>query len=417
MDAYLKNRKGKTDDLPLCKYGLSCYQQNPEHRKKFKHPLAKNKVSDLKDVNMNSLCDTPKLDLLIASNDNATTSTEIKSSLDEINTDKVAASDVKIKKTPKKNEIKPSKANNCGETVEQILKSMPQDFFDFWKFCSSLNKSKPEDLFLDFGYKLVGVYDLLAKKLPSDKRVDISCHWRYYYDPPEFETVIKKNDKHKFHIGYFRDDPSEMPSILASNSAAVDSKLTLEGDNIFAAMNSELGKELKSMKSKDLKNKAAKIQEKMKTFAKLKGYELDVQTIKTKSRQKQVVAKTFHGLGIVVPVKNDIGYRPLPDSNATLKTILKKILSAKTEAQRIEFEETLDEIVTNVQFANDECDYGMGLELGIDIFCFGDESLHNYVLSLLPLAYKLLQRPKYAEIVVTHLKNRSKDPNLSTLAL
>ena len=28
-------------------------------------------------------------------------------------------------------------------------------------------------------------------------------------------------------------------------------------------------------------------------------------------------------------------------------------------------------MITFVQFANDECDYGMGYELGIDLFCYG----------------------------------------------
>lgn len=28
-------------------------------------------------------------------------------------------------------------------------------------------------------------------------------------------------------------------------------------------------------------------------------------------------------------------------------------------------------MMTFVQFANDECDYGMGLELGMDLFCYG----------------------------------------------
>jgi len=29
-------------------------------------------------------------------------------------------------------------------------------------------------------------------------------HWRYYYDPPEFLTVIKGDDKSGFHLGYYR---------------------------------------------------------------------------------------------------------------------------------------------------------------------------------------------------------------------
>lgn len=38
MDFKGNTIKRKKDDKPLCKYGLSCYRKNPEHRKKFKHP-------------------------------------------------------------------------------------------------------------------------------------------------------------------------------------------------------------------------------------------------------------------------------------------------------------------------------------------------------------------------------------------
>jgi len=205
------------------------------------------------------------------------------------------------------------------------------------------------------------------------------------------------------------------PSILASNSAAIDEKLNLMGDNIFCAMNVEFTRIINTQKSKSSKNEAVKLQEDLKKFASEKKYSLNVNTSKSKDRQKKVVAKTFHGLGIVVPVKNDIGYRPLPDSNATIKKILKKIVTAETEAKRLEQEEDLDEIITNVHFANDECDYGMGLELGVDLFCFGDPLLHDYILSVLPLAYTLLKRPKYASIVKAHLKNRKKSAELNTL--
>lgn len=33
--------------------------------------------------------------------------------------------------------------------------------------------------------------------------------------------------------------------------------------------------------------------------------------------------------------------------------------------------------MTFVQFANDECDYGMGLELGMDLFCYGSHVSKN----------------------------------------
>ncbi|GBO31744.1 Histone PARylation factor 1 [Araneus ventricosus] len=104
-----------------------------------------------------------------------------------------------------------------------------------------------------------------------------------------------------------------------------------------------------------------------------------------------------------------------PLSLAKVKSILQKIVNAEDEEKRLNFEEDLDELITNVQFANDECDFGMGLELGIDLFCFGDPYLHSHILGILPLAYNLLKRPKYAEIVKFHLANRKKSHNLNTL--
>lgn len=40
--------------------------------------------------------------------------------------------------------------DSVEETVDEILKSMPKDFFDFWQFCKSVNKSKPEGIFVIF---------------------------------------------------------------------------------------------------------------------------------------------------------------------------------------------------------------------------------------------------------------------------
>lgn len=82
-----------------------------------------------------------------------------------------------------------------------------------------------------------------------------------------------------------------------------------------------------------------------------------------------------------------------------LKKILSKIRAAKSEEEKDQAFEPIQEIITLVQFANDERDYGMGLELGLNLFCFGDPYLHSSVLALLPLAYELLGRPKFAQIV------------------
>ena len=59
------------------------------------------------------------------------------------------------------------------------------------------------------GLYLVGPYDVLAgktqKSIPAnDEQPNYLLHWRYYYDVPEFMTVIRGDDETQFHIGYFR---------------------------------------------------------------------------------------------------------------------------------------------------------------------------------------------------------------------
>jgi len=58
--------------------------------------------------------------------------------------------------------------------------------------------------------QLVGPYDVLAGKTKKhtartgSESPNYLRHWRYYYDPPEFLTVVRGDDKKQFHIGYYR---------------------------------------------------------------------------------------------------------------------------------------------------------------------------------------------------------------------
>ena len=96
------------------------------------------------------------------------------------------------------------------------------------------------------------------------------------------------------------------------------------------------------------------------------------------------------------------------NDTAQLKNILKRIIEGKNEKDQEQASEDLQEIMTLVQFANDECDYGMGLELGLDLFCFGSDRFHNTVLQLMPLAYRLLGKETFAEIAEIHVNNRTR---------
>ena len=85
---------------------------------------------------------------------------------------------------------------------------------------------------------------------------DLMCHWRYKHDVPEFQTILASVDeKSSFHIGYFRDDPKQMPVFVASSGGikkdekfnlglSSHTKLTLMGDNIFGALYNYIQKEI-----------------------------------------------------------------------------------------------------------------------------------------------------------------------------
>lgn len=90
-----------------------------------------------------------------------------------------------------------------------------------------------------------------------------------------------------------------------------------------------------------------------------------------------------------------------------MQKLLDKITLCQDESKHALTSEPLEEIITFVQFANDECDYGMGLELGMNLFCHGSDRFHNHILRVLPLAYELLGREEYGKIIQKHIKNRN----------
>ena len=69
-----------------------------------------------------------------------------------------------------------------------------------------------------------------------------------------------------------------------------------------------------------------------------------------------------------------------------LRAIGKRIDEASDDTERMAAFQSIEEELSLVQFANDECDFGMGLELGIDLFCHGSKYviilIYEYSLSI-----------------------------------
>ncbi|XP_056416887.1 histone PARylation factor 1 [Hyla sarda] len=300
------------------------------------------------------------------------------------------------------------------QEVESLYNlTMPEDFYKFWTFCTEINPDEPCDaLKSSLGLRLVGPYDILSGKHKVAKKtseVNYNLHWRFFYDPPEFQTIIVGDSKH--HIGYYRDSPEELPVFLGSNDASKGCHITPTGDNVFSAVNQFAVKKLKEISDKKTVTMVKELVEKLSSAADNLGYALEQKTASMKRRDKRVVTKSFHGAGLVVPVdkKNDVGYRELPETDGNLKKICKAIVEASDDEKRMKAFAPIQEMITFVQFANDECDYGMGYELGIDLFCYGSHYFHKVAGQLLPLAYRLLKRDLFAEIIQSHLAKRSKE--------
>ena len=114
------------------------------------------------------------------------------------------------------------------------------------------------------------------------------------------------------------------------------------------------------------------------------------------------------------PSLNVIPYPFYP--TADLKKMFKKVVDAKTDKDRDAAFDPIMEIIMLIQFANDECDYGEGLELGLDMFSYGGgNAFKSNILNLMTLAYQLLGRHEYREILEAHLQDRRHSANLSQL--
>ncbi|KAL6467347.1 hypothetical protein MHYP_G00251510 [Metynnis hypsauchen] len=306
------------------------------------------------------------------------------------------------------------------EEVERLYKlRMPEDFYQFWDFCARLSPDRPQDALQDvLGLRLVGPFDILSEKHKrcQSSQPNFHLHWRHFYDPPEVQTVLQGSADTQHHMGYYRDCPDAVPVFVGENEARKGCTINQLGDNLFSAVLLFLARKKRERSGRRDDAAVEQLEAELKKEAERLGLPLEQKTKAMKQRDRKVVTKTFHGAGIVVPVdKNDVGYRELPESDADLKKICRAIAEAEDDDSRMKAFAPIQEMMTFVQFANDECDYGMGYELGVDLFCYGSHYFHKVIGQLLPMAYSLLKRGVFGEILQAHLASRSRD-NLDQLS-
>lgn len=101
-------------------------------------------------------------------------------------------------------------------------------------------------------------------------------------------------------------------------------------------------------------------------------------------------------------------------SDLELKNMLNKISEASPE-QTTKLLTDLQPVLTFASIATDECDFGTGLELGLNILSHGVDSLNKTIQRYLTISYKLLKREEFAKIAEAHMKNRRRSCDLSIL--
>ncbi|TRY72495.1 hypothetical protein TCAL_10382 [Tigriopus californicus] len=418
---------------PVCKYGRECYQKNPMHHEKFQHPTSQEQQKENQAMAANKRATPPPDDSAgEASQPTMDQSSPLKKSkMDddghEATQDAKDQADVNLisANTPLNPvadpddppELPASPMDMKANLKQKFLMDYPPDFYCFWQFCQERNRDHPELALVDTcGLRLTGPFDVLAGAWTGTARrpsADYLAHARYFYDPPEFQTVLASADERQlFHIGYFRDDPAALPDFVASNDPAQDCRLNVMGDNLFAAVYRyvmDVMRDAEPFRQTALEKLKAALH--VYTTMKIQDHDfsLDLRTPKIKSRERRKVATTFQGVGLVVPYNKEtqVGYREIPETTASLKRIFKNINEASTEEKRAQAMDVLQELMTNVQFANDEGDPGMSVELGLNAFATGGPHLHGSIEHLLGVGYELMDRPEYAQVIRAHLKRRN----------
>lgn len=260
------------------------------------------------------------------------------------------------------------------------------------------------------GLSMVGPFEFINGDLDRLSDAQILTHCRYYFDLPEFQTILVERDcpKHT-HFGFWRDDPSANPVGIceAEGGRKVAESAAKHTAAIKAAASNLFGFALNRIERAPPSDDVRSLSEALTAFVAGHGIEIKKmggRSCPFKRRRQNVVAPSFHRFGLVVPFEDDVGYRPIGYSNGELRRILKRMHSDKQRKRKVDASE-MEVILTNVCLADDEGDPGMGYELGIAFFCsfpmFG-----KHAQRLLTNAYALTQRDGFGPILKAHLQQR-----------
>jgi hypothetical protein len=283
----------------------------------------------------------------------------------------------------------------------------PDDLFRFWEFASRLRPLAPLDAFEDtLELHLVGPFEVLASRFDGrTPRYSPVLHWRYYYDPPEFFTVLSGSTD-GLHWGYFLDDPATGAGCVASYYARDAYEFSVDGDDLFEAVRlclEEHYRDCEEYRDED-PDDADGYEDVMRRLDALRtelrrratgdrpetGEEYVEKYLGRASRNDRITAETCEQMGIVVPPER---YRPLSLKDRKLWPHLRK----KADPA---------DVVEEARQALRDGFPGTALKLGKDLWPLDGAKKTAYAYELLEAAYRALGRDLLAEVLLTHRANR-----------
>uniref|UniRef100_A0A915E373 Histone PARylation factor 1 n=1 Tax=Ditylenchus dipsaci TaxID=166011 RepID=A0A915E373_9BILA len=276
-----------------------------------------------------------------------------------------------------------------------FLVKHPRELLSFWSWAKQLNPNFPRDAFKQLcSLELVGPFENLDNcRLDgsdgSENRAVVTTG-RTATDLPEMQTILTY-DKGRFC--YWRDTPSDSEPYLihVPNQPEHFPELELVGDsNPFCAL-------YHLMFSKGLNINGYK--HLLPDHYQHNHYNQEFVKQLRKKRAKEAIGKPFHAMGIKVQVKADVGYRPVTQNYKRLQQDIETMGTTTNEDTRAALRKSILEIFSYVQFANDELDFGMGLEFGHQLYLSNYACFDGLAKSVLCNAYNLLNRSQFTDIL------------------
>ncbi|XP_006822295.1 uncharacterized protein LOC102801100, partial [Saccoglossus kowalevskii] len=133
----------KDETKPMCKYGESCYRKNKQHLSQFRHTKRKGdartavKENPAKKRKIESPTKQKK-----SSSDSSTKITSPGDEEDDVK--KIEKDEEERKESESKDEALPPAPSDVREEIKmKFLVEMPEDFYEFWEFCKSLDARNP----------------------------------------------------------------------------------------------------------------------------------------------------------------------------------------------------------------------------------------------------------------------------------